>query len=50
MGKKVKIIKMVTSEKYKINEKKNFIYTKTDIYTNVILNNLKIYGMNNLQK
>ena len=42
---KVKIIKMVTSEKYKINEKKNFIYTKTDTNTNVILNNLKIEGV-----
>ena len=36
----------VRTDKNKIiNEKKNFIYTKTDTNTNVILNNLKIEGV-----
>ena len=42
----VEIIEMVTSDKYTINHKKGYIYTKLDTKSSTILSNLKMVGTN----
>ena len=42
----IEVIEMLTSDKYIINHKKNYIYTKLDTDNKTILSNIKLVGTN----